>query len=164
MRSRFLTFLLTAIVVLSGALASAQTSITTTTLASAVNATQTTIQVASATGITANTTVLFLGGAEFVTVNAVNGTNISVTRVQRGLTHNSSATVWVVPNAATVAVNPKGSCTRGTGLAAYTLTFNMSTGDISACRLGVLVASEYNWRTVNAYDPGTPSYAPPQTP
>lgn len=161
---KHLTILLALLLAVAGS-AQAQTTITTTTLATAVTSTtSSTITVASATGITANQTVLFVGGAEFMTVTGVNGVAISVARSKRPVTHNVSVTVWVVPNNATVSSNPVGSCVRGVGLARYTLTFNMSTGDISACRLAVLAAGQFNWRTTNAYDSGTPSLAPPQTP
>lgn len=97
--------LLCSVLLLIASVASAQTSITTTTLGAAVSTTdQTTVTVAANTGITAGTTYLFVvPGNEAMLVTAVNGTSISVQRLYRAVTHNSGSTVYVVPTGASVA-------------------------------------------------------------
>lgn len=103
--------------------ASAQTMLTQTTLSAAVTSTsQTYVVVASATGITANSTVLFVadGLGELLFVNSVNGTTIGVTRGSNGSvaasTHASGALVFVAPPNAIVNQPPTGSCTRANQL------------------------------------------------
>lgn len=98
----------------------AQTILTQTTLSAAVTTTSTTfVSVASATGITANSTVLYLadsGSGELMFVNSVNGTTIGVTRGSNGgpvaSTHASGALVFVAPPNAVTSQPPSGSCTR----------------------------------------------------
>jgi len=103
--------------------ASAQTILTQTTLAAAVTSTsQTFVTVSSATGITANSTVLFVadGLGELLFVNSVNGTTIGVTRGSNGSqaasTHASGALVFVAPPYAIATQAPTGSCTRSNQL------------------------------------------------
>jgi hypothetical protein len=103
-------------------MAAAQTLLTTTTLSAAIaNSSTNTIQVASATGIVANSTVLYIADSgnsgEAVFVNAVSGTTLSV---QRGYTtlggaapHASGTLVFVGPAIAfATSVQPSGSCNR----------------------------------------------------
>ena len=141
----------------------AQTGIDDTTLNGAVNASQTFVVLTAATGVAANG-VLYVDG-EFMTVNSsyVSGTTIPVTRAANPSSHLTSAQVYVVPVAARVGRRMVGSCVRG-GTAqgeAYTLAFNMQNGDIGRCA-GTL--GSRTWRWTNAYDPGTPSASPPETP
>lgn len=110
-----------------------------TTLSAAITSTSTTtVVVASATGITANSTALFID-SEYMSVNAVNGTTLSVTRQGRSSTHASGALVWfAVPNAfktVTPAGYPAGSCSRTTEL--YLPWINVASGVISDCLGGV---------------------------
>ena len=99
--------------------AAAQTILTQTTLSAAVTTTsQTFVRVASATGITATSTVLYIadGQGELMFVNSVNGTTIGVTRGSNGgptaSTHPSGALVFVAPPNAIATQAPTGSCTR----------------------------------------------------
>jgi hypothetical protein len=102
-----------------------QTILTHTTLSAAVTTTsQTVIPLTSAAGVTATNSILFIADGligEAVFVNAVNGTNISVTRGYQSLgkarPHLSGALVFVVPlntgyPGALNTVAPTGSCTR----------------------------------------------------
>lgn len=162
---RFLIFITLLLALASPALA--QTSITTTTLAAAM--TQPTvgrqvITVNSATGITANTTFLFIDGS-FYQVNAVSGTSITVTNTQRPSTHLTSATVYVVPTGAQISLDPVGSCIRGTAgsfpqYSPFTLMFNTTTGNIAVCR-GAL--GSRTWQVLSPYAVQL-SADPPQTP
>lgn len=121
-----------------------QTIVSRTTFSAAVTTTsQNVVRVTSATGITANNTVLFADG-EAMFVNAVNGTAISVTRGQpssRAVTHASGAVVWFgFPNefqfAAPVGY-PAGSCVRTTAL--YLPYIDVDNNVISDCLGGVWV-------------------------
>jgi len=119
----------------------AATIISRTTLSAAVTSTSTTtVVVASATGITATSTALFIDG-EFMTVNAVNSTTLSVTRQGRSSTHKSGVTVWFGPANAFKTVtppgHPAGSCTRATEL--YLPWINVASAVISDCLGGVWV-------------------------
>lgn len=151
------------ILVLLSVPASAQTGIDDTTLNGAVTATQQSIVLTSATGVAANG-VLYVDG-EFMTVAStyVSGTTIPVSRTNNPSPHLTGAQVYVVPVGARVGQRFVGSCVRGGTRPgeAYTLVFNMTNGDIGACR-GVL--GSRTWRWTNAYDPGTPSASPPETP
>ena len=130
----------------------AQTVLSQTTLAAAINGfpgdAQRTVTVASATGITANTTALFIPTTgEYMTVTAVSGVVISVIRGSGGTRTwpaANAAVVVVVPPAATVQYTPTGTCTRGEGLAQYQPVINTRTGDVSVCMLTGL------WNTTNA--------------
>lgn len=84
--------------------ASAQTSLTSTTLAAAVAATDNQINVASASGIEVGDRVAILAGnrvAEFVRVKAINGTFISVSRGvdSRAIAHLNASTIYHAPEA-----------------------------------------------------------------
>ena len=116
--------------------ADAQTTLDRTTLSAAVTSTSaTTITVASNTGITANTTGLFVG-REYMVVTSVSGTTISVIRGQSGTrstTHASGANVLVTVAGSTGSVDQAGSCTAGEGAAAYEPWVNLVTGTLWRC-------------------------------
>jgi len=125
----------------------AQTYLSNTTLSTAVSATNVvapTITVASATGITAGNTMLFVDN-EGMFVNAVNGTTLSVTRGYYGgrvTGHASGALVWFGPpfafQWAFPGGYPSGSCTRSN--LQYLPYINTDTGQISDCIGGVWVS------------------------
>jgi hypothetical protein len=108
--------------------------LTATSLSTAIKTTNTNVlTVASATGITAGNTILYLedgvgGNPEAVFVNAVNGTQISVTRGYEGTQANPHLIGTVVlagPPAAFVAVDPSGACTSANS---WTPTINIFGG------------------------------------
>lgn len=109
--------------------------VTATSLSAALTQSSTTLRVASATGITANTTVLFIqdgngGNGEAVFVNSVNSTTIGVTRGYNGTQANPHASGGVVLVGAAgggpfVSVDPSGTCTAASS---YTPTVNILTG------------------------------------
>lgn len=109
--------------------------VTATKLGAAMTNAQNSLVVASATGITANTTVLFIhdgtgGNSEAVFVNSVNGTTIGVTRGYNGTqsyAHLSGSVVLVGPagNGPFVNVDPSGSCTAASS---WTPTINIFEG------------------------------------
>ena len=143
--------------------AQAQTAITAITITEPATATDRTIVVSSATGISANT-VLYID-AEFMVVQSQysSGTTLPVTRAANPSAHLDNAQGYIVPVGARVGRKMIGSCVRG-GTAqgeAYTLAFNMQNADIGRCA-GAL--GSRTWRWTNAYDTGTPSAAPPLTP
>lgn len=132
------------IIGLGGAVACAQTSLTATTLSSAVAATnQRTIQLASATGIVAPTpqgapgTVLFVD-AEELAVTSVSGTFVTVTRGAGGTAasaHVSGAMVLYGPANAFISTpfDPSGACTVGAGIFLYSPVVNVRTGNEWLC-------------------------------
>lgn len=76
----------------------AQATLRSTTLSAAVNATQTTITVASATGITTGMSVWVKGGMELMEVTAISSTTLTVRRGQNGTqshAHASAAVVYI---------------------------------------------------------------------
>ena len=163
MTMKKLTILLAILLAFLAAPAAAQTGINDTTLSAAITNSQTSIVVGSATGVAANG-VLYVDG-EFMTVNSnySSGTTIPVTRANNPSAHLTSAQVYVVPTGARVGRKLVGSCVRG-GTAQgeqYTLVFNFDTADIGRCAGAV---GSRTWRWTNAYDTGTPSAAPPETP
>lgn len=95
----------------------AQSALTQTTLSAAVNSSQTQFAIASATGVTATSTYLYVDN-ELMAVNAINSTTVSVTRGYGGTVaqaHVNAAAVYVGAGNAfvvTPAPNPTGSCTR----------------------------------------------------
>jgi len=129
-----------------------QTILPTTTLSAAVTTSSaTTIQVTSATGIVATSTVLFIAdgvNGEAVFVNSVSGTSIGVTRGYQSLgaarPHVSGALVFVASGNAILVVNvipPSGSCTRSTlaYLPVISLGVNGGSTYVSDCVGGVWV-------------------------
>jgi hypothetical protein len=92
-----------------------QTALTQTTLAAAMTTSTAvnSLRVASATGIVANATLLFID-QEALFVNSVSGTTIGVTRGYNGTVatlHPSAAVVWVGSPSQYATVNPSGTCT-----------------------------------------------------
>lgn len=148
-KTKFTTFVIAVLISLAALLASpafGQTYLTNTTLSAAVSATnvvQPTISVASATGITAGNTLLFID-SEAMYVNAVNGTTLSVTRGYFGgrvTGHASGAIVWAGPPFAFQwsfpGGAPAGTCTRANLL--YLPYINTDNGQISDCVGGAWV-------------------------
>lgn len=124
--------------------ATAQTVLTTTTLGAAINGyptnpAQRTVTVASATGITAGTTGLFLPGTgEYMAVTNVSGLVISVIRGSDGTRAwpaPTSSTVFITQSGSTTKYTPYGACTRGTGLATFQPIINTRTADLAICSL-----------------------------
>lgn len=108
--------------------------LTATKLSAAVtSSSQTVFSVSSATGITANNTLLYIddgtgGNDEAVFVNAVNGTKISVTRGYNGTqanAHLSGSVVLLGPPQNFFSVDPSGACTSSS---AVTPWVNIQTG------------------------------------
>lgn len=119
--------------------ASGQTALTSTTLSAAVSSSSTTtIVVASATGITAGTTGLYVD-REFLDVNAVSGTTITVRRGASGTAanpHISGAVVLVGPKNLFQAYDPDGACTAASTL--VTPWVNIKNGNQWLCSTVVL--------------------------
>lgn len=143
--------LFTLLVVLAlAAPVSAQTSLTSTTLSSAVTNSQSFVVVASATGVA-------VGGAlyvdhELMKVTAVSGTRITVTRQQAPAAHAASSTVIVVPVAAVplalTTVDPRpGACTMSNYQ--FLPIINTDSGNVWLCRfIGTAVTSRV-WAATN---------------
>jgi len=127
-----------------GSPAFAQTSLTATTLGSAVNAiNQRTIQLASTTGVVAPTSqggsgsTLFIDSEAF-SVTSVSGKYVTVTRGASGTAasaHVSGAMVLVGPAQAFIQqpFDPSGACTVGTGIFQYSPVVNVRTGNEWLC-------------------------------
>jgi hypothetical protein len=119
---------------------SASLIVTATKLAAALTQSATMLTVSSATGITANTTILFIedgsgGNAEAVFVNSVSGTAIGVTRGYNGTQANPHLTASVVlvgpaGGGPFVSQEPSGSCTAASS---WTPTVNILTGNQWIC-------------------------------
>ncbi len=147
---RIIISLLAALLLTSG-VASAQTYSRSTTLGAAVTSTSANVvAVASATGITANTTGLWVDN-EFMVVNRVNGLQISVQRGSNGSvaqTHATSAVVVVQPVIATVSTTLSGSCTASNYQ--YLPLLNPATGDLWLCRSSVWKGTNNRIVTANS--------------
>ena len=145
----------------------AQTDIVTTTITEPVTSTASgvSLTVASATGISAGIWLLVDNDVMRVAQSYVSGTSIPVIRARRPTTHGDNAVVWVFPIGAIVTRPPQGSCTRGSGEAAYTLTLiDDGSGTIAACRLGVSVTGTTSWYVTDISGArGIPSSNPPET-
>ena len=145
----------------------AQTSITTFTITEPVTSPavgQVTLTVSANTGMAVNG-VLYVDGTVY-RVTSISGTSVGVISIYQPATHLDNAQGFVVPVAAQVGLNPKGSCIRSTAgpvpqYSPYTLMFNLTTGDISYCAGGL---GSRTWVTVNPYGVGAKSANPPQTP
>ena len=132
---------LTLLAFLVPSLALGATSLTGTTLSSALSDKAVTLVVASATGITVNTntynTVLYID-RELMTVIAVNGTTIKVIRGVGGSqanAHISGAVVIIAPAAGAIFdFDPQGSCT-GVYAPLYTPWINQRTSAQWVCGL-----------------------------
>lgn len=144
----------------------AQTATTATTLSTAItNASPTSIviNVSSATGMAANG-ILWIEGSVY-RITSVSGTAITVINTYAPATHLTSAVVYVVQAGQQFALDPTGSCIRGTAgqfpaYSPYTLMFNTSNGHIAACR-GALGSRTWFLTTFNQFNP---SANPPVTP
>lgn len=149
----------------------AQTILNTTTLAAAIDASQTTITVASTSNITvastANATGLFVPlTGEYMSVISVpvSGT----VQVRRGvsptrpyLAPTSSVVIIVTSPAALVDYTPGGACTRGSGIARYSPLIDLKTGDVWVCRS--ITGNSPQWQSANLR-PFTAGSTPPFTP
>jgi hypothetical protein len=138
--------------------AAAQTYLTSTTNSAAINASQTSFAVASATGIAAG------GGLyvnrEYMSVRSVSGTTITVVRGQSGTVanaHGASQTVIIVPAAAVptviTAVDPApvagvGTCTPGNHQ--YLPIINVTNGNVWLCRYTAAAQTSRVWAATNA--------------
>lgn len=115
--------------------ASAQISLTQTTLAAAINSSTTRITVASATGVVANSTLMLIDN-EALFVSSVQGVNIGVIRGSSGtkaFAHIAGSGVLLGPPPAFIAYEPSGACTAGTGIFLYTPVVNLITGNEWLC-------------------------------
>jgi hypothetical protein len=116
----------------------AQTPLTATTLSAGIDSSQRTFKIASATGVTANATELFIDN-EALPVVAISGTTVSVaprgSAGTRAMGHISGAMVLAGPPQAFVGYDPSGSCTAGQGLFQYTPVVNINTGNQWLCGL-----------------------------
>lgn len=123
----------------------AQTNQAQTTLSAAIDATQTQITVASATGITTSTTLLV--DQEFMDVTAISGTRVTVFRGRGGSiqqAHESAAKVQTLAAGSVYTVARVGPCTVGSGAASYhpiAINVNSSTVWLQGCRGGQWVAT-----------------------
>lgn len=131
-------FSLFAILAVAAGLSYGQATLTSTTLSAAVNATQTSLTVASATGMAGPsqvqevTTVLFVD-KEAMAVISVSGTTITVRRAYNtGLTrHASGSTVWVGPESYFGAIDKVGPCTSTLELVLPVV--NVANGNLFRC-------------------------------
>lgn len=132
--------------------AEAQTALTQTTLSTAVTLTSANrITVASISGITAGSTLLFID-REALFVEQVLTPN--VLQVQRGASgtrasgHVSGAGVLFGPPNAFVSVDPLGSCTAGSGVFAFTPVVNVTNGLQWLCSINGRVSPGFGNTTV----------------
>jgi hypothetical protein len=127
----------------------AQTLLVQTTLSAAITSGQTHITVASATGVVATSTLLFVD-KEALFVEAANGTLLTVQRGASGTrasAHVSGAGVLLGPPNAFVAVDPQGSCTVGSGVFQYKPVLNVANGLQWLCSLNGQVAPGFGNRS-----------------
>lgn len=152
---------LISIALLSTCMAFAQTTVTSTTLSSALSYTSTTVRVASATGIaipslpssagdigspSSNDVTIIYADREAMRVVGVSGTIISVQRGFGGTlqsAHISGAKVWVGPGSYFYSTAPEGACT-STGLTSLPRIIT-TTGDLYTCGNG-------QWTTFGTYE------------
>jgi hypothetical protein len=141
----------------------AQTALTATTFAAAVDNVQQTITVASATSITAQGSgagfVYLLADRELMTVRTLPGASTAVTVMRgqngtRATSHINGAAVTVVPPLALLNYMPSGQCTRSTLLfvpmvvgGSIDQTFNGTTLDC----LGVTTAGQWVMTNANGF-------------
>jgi hypothetical protein len=120
----------------------AQTALTQTLLSAAVsNSSTTTVRLTSATGVTANNTILFVedgtgGAGEAMFVNSVSGTAIGVTRGYNGTPakpHINGTLVLIGPPNAFLSTDPTGACTNGQGVFQFSPAINLKTGNQWLC-------------------------------
>lgn len=120
----------------------AQTYLTSTTLSNAIDATQTSFAIASATGVAAGGALYF--DREYVTVRSVSGTTVTVNRGQAGTvanSHTASRTVIVIPAAAIPTVITDRAPAQNAGVGGCSITayrflpiIQVTTGDVWLCR------------------------------
>lgn len=132
--------------------ASAQTSLNTTTVSTAIpDATTRTLVVASATGATAATTAAFVDG-ELMAITAVSGTSLTVNRGSgstRARAHAANAFVYIGPLVAFTTVDQGGSCTAANQQ--YTPSINISNGNLWTC---TTTTSGSSWMAYQLAPPG----------
>jgi predicted ABC-type sugar transport system permease subunit len=147
------TFILSlALFLLSALPVSAQTYLRSTTLSAAITNVQSQFNVASATGITVNQTVLFVN-TEAMLVTGLSGTLVTVTRGYQGtlpVSHPTSTTVVVVIPGAATAQEFNGSCTLGVGQAAIQPRINFVSGNVWLCRSSLWTATNPRPITYNS--------------
>jgi hypothetical protein len=116
----------------------AQTPLTATLLSGAINSSQRTFKLLSATGVTANATELFIDN-EAMPVVGVSGTTVTVaprgSAGTKAFGHISGTMVLAGPPAAFVGYDPSGSCTAGQGLFQYSPVVNINNGNQWLCGL-----------------------------
>lgn len=124
----------------------AQTSLTQTTLSSAITDSKAQIVVvASATGITAGTSFLYVDN-ELMQVNSLSGTSLIVVRGVGGTkanTHVSAAIVFIGASFNFANFTPQGSCTRGQGYFLFVPYIDVKNSVISDCIGGQIVSSDF---------------------
>lgn len=121
----------------------AQATLSSTTLSAAMSdASSTTVRVASASGITGTSTMLFVD-KEAMFVNSVSGTTLSVTRGYFGTvanSHPSGATVYLGPPGYFTSFDRSGSCTSTNELVLPVV--NVKNGNFFRCTNSVWVLEE----------------------
>lgn len=143
-----------ALLTLSSASLLAQTNQSQTTLSAAITATQTQFSVASATGISLNSSLLI--DNELMAVSAISSTRITVFRGLGGSVqqaHASAAKVQVLAPGTVYTVARVGPCTLGSAEAAYqpiAVFVDSSTVYLQACRSGAWMATSVLPLTVNS--------------
>ena len=126
-----------ALLAFAGVSLQAQTSQTQTTLSAAIASYSNKFAVASTTGITAGSTMLYVDN-EAIFVNSVSTTGnfVGVTRGYAGTKafgHPSGAMVLVGPTQAFISYDPSGSCANGAGLFLYSPIVNVGNGNQWLC-------------------------------
>lgn len=133
--NRIAKFLVGLVLVLGATLGFAQVSLTQTTLSAAINSSQTTLQVASATNISAGTELYI--DTEAFSVASITGTLVKVaprgSAGTKAFGHISGAAVLVGPPQAFIGFDPSGACTAGSGLFQYTPVVNINNGNEWLC-------------------------------
>jgi hypothetical protein len=136
----------------------AQTTLTSTTLAAALPASSTQVQVASATGIEVNDYIAIMNGnkaVEIMQVRALNGVFLTVSRSVRlaapggAIGHLTGLTVYHAPAGQFYNNTPVGTCTRANER--YLPHINLSTGIVSQCSTAGVWYRLDEQRTVACY-------------
>lgn len=129
---------------------------TNTTLSAAMNASQTTMLVGSATGFTVGN--FAWTGLEVVRITSVSGTTIGVQRGQMGTVSRGHASSQIVVTGAAqhfqqTDPDTKAACTAGSGQAGWLPWINVTTGNVWVCTLGsVWVGTNtqpLTWNSIN---------------
>lgn len=137
MKKTLITSLLFVAVLAAASIAAfGQTALTQTTLSAAVGSATRSIPLTSATGVTANQTLLYID-QEALFVTATSGTLATVgprgSSGTKAFAHASGAMVLLGPPPAFISYQPAGSCTNGQGLFLYSPVVNINTGDQWLC-------------------------------